>query len=97
MVINPLSREKLIFKAAIIFGFFGIPRYSTLGKLTYDWAVLISQDREEFPLETGAHEELDQPKAQHHSHHTLLGSGDTHSIRFKICTAILCNFWAVEL
>ena len=59
MVVNPLSKDQLIFKAAVIFGFLGMFRYSTFGKLTYQSVVLISQDREEFRLETGAAKELE--------------------------------------
>lgn len=56
---NPMSKDQLIFKAAVIFGFLGMFRYSTFGKLTCHSVVLISQGREEFPLETGAYEELE--------------------------------------
>ena len=55
---TPLSKDQLIFKAAVIFGFFGMFRYSTFHKLTYSSVVLISEGREELPLETGAYKEL---------------------------------------
>ena len=56
---HPLSKDQLIFKAAIIFGFFGMFRYSTFNKLNYKSVVLISQGREEFPLKTSENAELE--------------------------------------
>ena len=56
---QPLSRDQLLFKAAVIFGFLGMFRFSTFGKLTYHSVVLVSQDREEFTLVSGAHKELE--------------------------------------
>ena len=56
---SPMSKDQLIFKAAVIFGFFGMFRYSTFGKLTYHSVVLISKNREEFPLEFGTYMELE--------------------------------------
>ena len=43
---HPLSKDQLIFKAAVIFGFFGMFRYSTFNKLTYKSMVQISHGRE---------------------------------------------------
>ena len=56
---NPLSKDQLIFKAAVIFGFLGMFRYSSFGKLSCHSVVLISQNREEFTLETGTYLELE--------------------------------------
>ena len=45
---HPYSRDQLIFKAVIIFGFFDVFRFRIFNKLTYRSVVLISEDRDEF-------------------------------------------------
>ena len=52
---HPYSRDQLIFKAAIIFGFFGMFRFSTFHKLNYRSVVLISDDRDELQLNSGTY------------------------------------------
>ena len=55
---HPYSRDQLIFKAAVIFGFLGMFRFSTFGKLSCHSVVLISAGRDEFQLRSGTYAEL---------------------------------------
>ena len=55
---HPYSKDQLIFKAAVIFGFFGMFRFSTFSKLSYKSVVLISEGRDEFTLRSGSHLEM---------------------------------------
>ena len=55
---HPYSRDQLIFKAAVIFGFLGMFRFSTFGKLSCHSVVLISAGRDEFQLKSGTYAEL---------------------------------------
>ena len=55
---HPYSKDQLIFKAAVIFGFFGMFRFSTFNKLNYRSVILISEDRDEFQLRSGTYTEL---------------------------------------
>ena len=55
---HPYSKDQLIFRAAAIFGFLGMFRFSTFGKLTCHSVVLISENRDEFQLKSGSYAEV---------------------------------------
>ena len=55
---HPYSKDQLIFRAAVIFGFLGMFRFSTFGKLTCHSVVLISDDRDEYQFKSGSYTEL---------------------------------------
>ena len=56
--VRPLSKELLLFKAAVVFGFLGMFRYSTFAKLTKKSIVLVTVSGRELRLSTGTNAEL---------------------------------------
>ena len=55
---SPLSTDQLLFKAAVIFGFFGRLRFGTFQKLSVSSLVLICATGAEFTVKTGTWDEL---------------------------------------
>ena len=64
--INPLSTDLLLFKAAVIFGFLGMFRYSSFAKLSATSIVLVAVSGRELALKCGTNSELSAFEEQHH-------------------------------
>ena len=56
--VRPLSKNLLLFKAAVVFGFLGMFRYSTFAKLSKKSIVLVTVSGRELRLSTGSNAEL---------------------------------------
>ena len=55
---QPLSPDQLLLKAAVIFGFLGMFRFSTFAKLNLSATVIVGKHGREYPLKTGTYPEL---------------------------------------
>ena len=55
---SPLTSDQLIFKAAVIFGFFGMFRFGTFDKLCKNSLILVCASGAELAVNTGTWEEL---------------------------------------
>ena len=56
--VNPLSRDFLLFKAAVVFGFLGMFRFSSFAKLSATSIVLVTTEGRELNISTGTYAEL---------------------------------------
>ena len=63
--ISPQSTDVLLFKAAVVFGFLGMFRYSSFGKLTAPSIVLVTVSGRELPLRSGKYSELSTYTSQY--------------------------------
>ena len=57
---NPITIDQLLFKAAVIFGFFGMFRFCTFQKLSANALVLVSKLGVEYNLKCGSYDEIMQ-------------------------------------
>ena len=57
---KPIITDQLLFKAAVIFGFFGMFRFCTFQKLSANALVLVSKTGVEYTLKCGSHNEIMQ-------------------------------------